>query len=45
VYLASLVCSDQRTQREIADIADVTVVTIRNRYKEQMDALDLDVSF
>jgi transcription initiation factor TFIIB len=45
VYLASLVCSDQRTQREIADIADVTVVTIRNRYKEQMDALELDVSF
>ena len=45
VYLASLVCSDQRTQHEIADIADVTVVTIRNRYKEQMDALDLDVSF
>ncbi|MBP1985872.1 transcription initiation factor TFIIB [Halolamina salifodinae] len=45
VYLASLVCSDRRTQRDIADIADVTVVTIRNRYKEQMDALDLDVSF
>lgn len=45
VYLASLVCSDRRTQRDIADIADVTVVTIRNRYKEQMEALDLDVPF
>jgi transcription initiation factor TFIIB len=45
VYLASLVCVDQRTQREIADIADVTVVTIRNRYKEQMDALGMDDSF
>ncbi|MFB6221591.1 MAG: transcription initiation factor IIB family protein [Halolamina sp.] len=45
VYLASLVCADQRTQREIADIADVTVVTIRNRYKEQMDALGMGDSF
>jgi transcription initiation factor TFIIB len=45
VYLSSLVCADQRTQREIADIADVTVVTIRNRYKEQMDALGMDDSF
>ncbi len=45
VYLASLVCGEHRTQREIADIADVTVVTIRNRYKEQMDALGIDESF
>ena len=45
VYLASLLCADQRTQREIADTADVTTVTIRNRYKEQMDALGMDGSF
>lgn len=45
VYLASLICADQRTQREIADVADVTVVTIRNRYKEQMEAIGMTESF
>ncbi|ESP87379.1 transcription initiation factor IIB [Candidatus Halobonum tyrrellensis] len=41
IYLASMLSNDKRTQSEIADVADVTVVTVRNRYKEQMNALDV----
>jgi transcription initiation factor TFIIB len=33
-YIASLVVGERKTQREIAEIAKVTEVTIRNRYKE-----------
>ena len=33
---------EKRTQREVADVAGVTEVTIRNRYKELLDELDLD---
>ena len=39
VYLAGMLCNDKRTQETVADVADVTVVTIRNRYKEQLDAV------
>lgn len=33
-YIASKVFRDYRTQREVAEVARVTEVTIRNRYKE-----------
>ncbi|MEM1550619.1 MAG: hypothetical protein QXR13_01640, partial [Candidatus Bathyarchaeia archaeon] len=33
-YIASVLIGEKRTQREIAEIANVTEVTIRNRYKE-----------
>jgi len=33
-YIASILAGETRTQREIAEIAKVTEVTIRNRYKE-----------
>jgi transcription initiation factor TFIIB len=33
-YIASVLVGERRTQREIAEIAKVTEVTIRNRYKE-----------
>ncbi|WP_277554992.1 transcription initiation factor IIB [Halobaculum limi] len=41
IYLASMLSNDKRTQSDIADVADVTVVTVRNRYKEQMDAIEI----
>ena len=41
MYIASVLCEERRTQREIADVAGVTEVTIRNRYKEL--ALKLDI--
>ncbi|MHA1651995.1 MAG: transcription initiation factor IIB [Candidatus Helarchaeota archaeon] len=43
IYIASLLLNERRTQREIADIAKVTEVTVRNRYKELVDKLDIDV--
>jgi transcription initiation factor TFIIB len=41
IYLASMLSDEKRTQSEIADVADVTVVTVRNRYKEQMEAVEI----
>ncbi len=34
IYIAGILEDDRRTQREIAEIVNVTEVTIRNRYKE-----------
>jgi transcription initiation factor TFIIB len=38
-YIASVLAGERRTQREIAEIAQVTEVTIRNRYKELVERL------
>jgi transcription initiation factor TFIIB len=42
IYIAAFLCDEKRTQREVADIAGVTEVTIRNRYKELVDRLEID---
>ena len=41
LYVASLIHGEKRTQREVADVAGVTEVTIRNRYKELIKRLNL----
>lgn len=41
VYTASLLCDERRTQREVADVAQVTEVTIRNHYQEQIEAIGI----
>ncbi|WP_090382941.1 transcription initiation factor IIB [Natronobacterium texcoconense] len=41
IYAASLLCHEKKTQREVADVAQVTEVTIRNRYQEQIEALGI----
>ena len=41
LYVASLIHGEKRTQREVADVAGVTEVTIRNRYKELIKKLKL----
>jgi transcription initiation factor TFIIB len=41
IYAASLLCNQKKTQREVADVAQVTEVTIRNRYQEQIEAMDI----
>ncbi|KXA95837.1 transcription initiation factor IIB [candidate division MSBL1 archaeon SCGC-AAA259I14] len=43
LYIASLKCSERRTQREVAEVTDVTEVTIRNRYGEISEELDEDI--
>jgi len=42
LYLAALLNEEKKTQREVADVAGVTEVTIRNRYKELLDKLDME---
>ncbi len=43
IYVASILSNERRTQREVADVAGVTEVTIRNRYKELTEKLGIDV--
>ncbi len=42
LYVSALLCDERKTQREVADVAGVTEVTIRNRYKELLEKLDLE---
>ena len=42
IYIASVLCEERRTQREIADICGITEVTIRNRQKELLEKLGLE---
>ncbi len=42
LYVSALIHGEKRTQREVADVAGVTEVTIRNRYKELLDKLSLE---
>jgi len=43
VYIAGVLLGERRTQKEVADVAGVTEVTIRNRYRELKEKLGLDV--
>ncbi len=42
IYVASIMLDERRTQREIAEVARVTEVTVRNRYKEIVRRLGID---
>ncbi len=42
LYLAALLNDEKKTQREVADVAGITEVTIRNRYKELLDKLGME---
>ena len=41
LYVAALTRGEKKTQREVADVAGITEVTIRNRYKELLEKLKL----
>lgn len=43
IYLATVITNERRIQREIAEVADVTEVTIRNRYKELSEKLLIEI--
>ncbi|MFX1318047.1 MAG: transcription initiation factor IIB [Promethearchaeota archaeon] len=45
LYISAIMEGERRTQREIAEVAHVTEVTVRNRYKELVRELDLAVEF
>jgi len=42
LYVAALMNDEKKTKREVADVAGITEVTIRNRYKELIDRLKLE---
>ena len=42
LYVAALLNDEKKTQREVADVAGITEVTIRNRYKELIEKLKLE---
>jgi len=44
IYVASNICRSPRTQSEIAAATGVSEVTIRNRYKELTEALDIHIN-
>jgi transcription initiation factor TFIIB len=42
LYVSALLNDEKKTQREVADVAGITEVTIRNRYKELIDKLGIE---
>lgn len=40
IYIAAMLCGNRCTQLEIAEVSQVTEVTIRNRYQEQLAVVD-----
>ncbi len=44
LYIASAMHGEKRTQKEVADVAGVTEVTIRNRYRELKKELNLKIN-
>jgi transcription initiation factor TFIIB len=42
LYMSCLKNGENKTQRDIADAAGVTEVTIRNRFKDLKNRLELD---
>lgn len=45
LYIASILSGEKKTQKDIANVAGVTEVTIRNRYKELSEQMDLEAIF
>ena len=43
LYIASLLLGERKTQKEVSEISGVTEVTIRNRYKELSEKIDMVV--
>ena len=43
IYGASLLCNEKVIQRKVADATNVTEVTIRSRYQEQLEAMRLEM--
>ncbi len=43
IYIASIIYKEKRTQRDIARVSQVTEVTVRNRFKELINKLNLKI--
>ena len=43
IYISSIMCNERKIQKEVARVAGVTEVTIRNRYKELVEKLGIEI--
>lgn len=43
VYVAGILLNSKRTQKEIADSVGITEVTVRNRYKDVVERLNIEI--
>ncbi|MCJ2520878.1 MAG: transcription initiation factor IIB, partial [Candidatus Thermoplasmatota archaeon] len=43
IYIAAMLCGRPCTQKDVAEVAGVTEVTIRNRYKSISENLGFDI--
>ncbi|KXB07839.1 transcription initiation factor IIB [candidate division MSBL1 archaeon SCGC-AAA382N08] len=44
IYIAALENGERKTQRDVAEVADVTEVTVRNRYSEMAEKLNISTN-
>jgi len=44
IYISGIINGERRTQREISEVAHVTEVTLRNRYKELVRKLSIEIT-
>lgn len=44
IYVSSVLCGERRSQKQVADVSSVTEVTIRNRYKELITKLNIEIA-
>ena len=44
LYIASVLLGERKTQRDVAEVAGVTEVTIRNRYKEISEEIEMGLT-
>lgn len=44
IYVSSILCDERKTQEEVAKASGITDVTIRSRYKEICEQLDIDIA-
>ncbi|MFQ5974967.1 MAG: hypothetical protein ACE5J5_01440, partial [Candidatus Hydrothermarchaeales archaeon] len=44
IYIASVLQGERVTQKEVAETAGVTEVTIRNRYKDIVETLEIEIA-
>ena len=44
LYMASVLCGDKKTQREVAEKIGITEVTIRNKYKQLSEKLGIHIA-
>lgn len=44
IYIASVICNERRTQKQIGKVAGITEVTVRNRYQELAEKLGIEMN-